>query len=610
MIKKIFVILILLSTLALKFGCAQPNEEIVIEEKKETGNTIFKNDKNDVDETGEKGSSIFKTSGTNDDVTVIFFDNDNIVDKDGENFYRPKKKISNTIGSSDCYMVKSGNIELLVDCGYQSVTSYGSITSEYIYVDEFVKIEMQENLLKKIASVMSEDGVLDYLIVTHADYDHIAGLIVDGGLFDCFLNERKVTDLNGREITFTKINYIIDFDSGLVKNFSDISMDKSTRLVNSDYYQAYVYQRDKLIKKGTKYSPASAFFDNDNLSAQEMNISSDNKNIGMPDKIIKRVEEAKKANPDIVYILDENYDNEVDTSKNNNYKDILDSDLGSLKSIESTNGDNRYYYSLKFNNAELRILYNWHYDYIFHSSFNRNSSDPDSTQISDTSQNIYDSQDANNISVCFEVVKDKFKFLSLGDLGGNGENGLLKYYDGTNILSKVSLFKVSHHGSVYNGENSEKLFSICKPKIIVITGCAMYKNVNWKSSEQDPVVSAMVGRTKIKQELFDNISKAFMNEENQPYILCTNINAVNFDVVNKFESVPFYGDIKIRSSKNKLHLSYSYVGKIKAYVSQEWNADYYQKNNKEFYFKTRDDKNKFISFQNTEWFKNIEFIWR
>lgn len=571
------------------FGCSQNQMQIIYE-------------------SDESGYSLFNIKQNSDDTTVIFFDDDNVMNEDGREFTRPKRRVSNTLGSSDCYMVKSGATELLVDGGYQSITSYGSVKKidedNYQYNDEYIKNECDENLLRKIASVISSDGVLDYLIVTHADFDHIASLIVNGGIFDAFLNHQTVTTFDGNSITFDKINYIIDFDSGLVKKFSDESIDKSKRLVRSDYYQAYTSKRDKLIQSGTNYCPASALFDNDNLRTFKTNIADENKAIAMPDKIIAKLEKTKGT--DIQLILDESYDNGVESKQNNSYDKcaLFSKDIGSIESVDDANSDKRYYYSLKFGSGKLRILYNWHYDYIYRSSFNNDNSD---SQSSDPQENVYDSQDANNISVCFEVVKDGFKFLSLGDLGGNGENGLLKYYKGTKILTDVSLMKASHHGSAYNGENSEELFKLAKPKMIAITGCANYKDPNWESASDDKVVSALVGRTKLSQKLFNNISSAYKGETNQPLIVCTNIDSQRFENdVDYFESAPFYGDIKVRFSDNKMHVSNSYVGSIRPYISLKWNAEYQKKNKKEFTFFTRDGK-KNLSLQNTDWFSAVGF---
>lgn len=543
----------------------------------------------------------------NDGVTTIFFDDDNVVNEDGTAFTRPKRQVTRTIGSSDCYMVKSGNVELLVDGGYQSITSYGAINQSYVYNDEYVKIECQENLLKKIASVISSDGVLDYLIVTHGDYDHIAALIVNGGIFDAFFNKKTITTFDGREVTFNKINYIIDFDSGLVKNFSDKELEKATRLVRSDYYQSYIYQRNLLIQNGTSYCPASAFFNSDILRNKGTYFSKDEKNSGMPDSIVNKLEQAPSG-VGVQYILDEFYDNQVKTTKDSEYinEDILDDEVGSITKTLSVTGEPKYYYSLKFNDAELRILYNWHYDYIYNSSFNRNSSDDDSTQMTDPSNNIYDSQDANNISVCFEIVKNNFKFLSLGDLGGDGENGLLKYYENTSVLTQTTVFKLSHHGSVKKTdltENSEKLFSILKPKIIVGTCCASFKKTEWKNSGDDPVMSALVGRPTTKQRLFTSISSAYSDTNIRPLIMFTNINCCRSQF---FESLPFYGDIKISFNCEKLHVSTSYCGNINAYISQKWNSDYYHDNNEEFSFRTRKNK-KLLSVEETDWFTAIGF---
>lgn len=490
------------------------------------------------------------------------------------------------------------------------MTSYGMVKklndNSYQYNDNFVKNECGENLLKKIASVISSDGILDYLIVTHADFDHIASLVVNGGIFDAFINHQTIEKLNGETVTFNSIKYIIDFDSGLVKKFSDESIDKSKRLIRSDFYQAYISKRNKLVENGTNYCPASAFFNNDNLNSHETIISDENKNIAMPDKIIDKLNKLKGNNNNTQYILDENYDNGVSSTYDSSYNKstLFSKDNGNIKFIDCDDSSKRYYYSLKFNSGELRILYNWHYNYIFHSSFNQNDSD---SQASDPQENIYDSQDANNISVCFEIVKDDFKFLSLGDLGGNGENGLLKYYKDTDILSNISLMKASHHGSTYNGENSKNLLELAKPKMIVITGCANYLNPDWKNASDDIVVSALYGRTKLKQQLFDNISSAYLGTDIKPVIMCTNINSQRFEKgINYFESVPFYGDIKARYSDGYLHVSNSYIGSIKPYISQKWNSDYQKDNDKEFSFYTRNDT-QILSLQDTDWFNKINY---
>lgn len=533
-----------------------------------------------------------------------------MVSKDGKSFSRDSRKTSNSIGSSDCYMIKSGDIELLVDGGYQTMTSSGNISSSYTYNDTFVKKNCANNLLKKIASVISKDGILDYLIVTHADYDHIASLIVDGGILDAFLNQRTITDLNGNKVKFTRINYIIDFDSGLVKKFSNVGLTKELRLVRSDAYQCYVKLREKLIKVGTSYCPASAFFDNANLQSQDVTISDANRALGISDKVAERVKKAE-LNGVTNCLYSEEYKNGITSDEDSSYKDetIFTPEVGNIVSVDLADNSARYYYSLKFNKSELRILYNWHYDYIFHSSFNQNQKgdDGDSTQRQDPIGNIYDSQDANNISVCFEIVSAKFKLLSMGDLGGNGENGLLKYYDGTNVLSNISIYKASHHGSTTNGENSSELFKTIKPNVIVITGCSSYKDANWCDNGDDPVMSALVSRTRVKQDFFSNVLKNYSSKENQPYIFCTNITScVTTNGITGFQSVPFYGDIRIRFNDDKLCLAYSYVGDIAAYKSKDWNADYFQNNKKEYSFKTR-ESNKILSFQNCDWFKTLEY---
>lgn len=134
-------------------------------------------------DTEDCGSRFFNGNGNKKDVSVIFFDNENKVDENGSDYCGPdrkKNRKTNTIGSSDCYRIKSGDTELLVDGGYPlKRTAYVNKRTELI--DSRLEAETKEKLLYKLTSFVSDDGVLDYRIVTHADFDHIASLVVAGG---------------------------------------------------------------------------------------------------------------------------------------------------------------------------------------------------------------------------------------------------------------------------------------------------------------------------------------------------------------------------------------------------------------------------------------------
>lgn len=562
-------------------------------------------------DTEDCGSRFFNGNGNKKDVSVIFFDNENKVDENGSDYCGPdrkKNRKTNTIGSSDCYRIKSGDTELLVDGGYRlDIHASSHINSDYDFRDiDGVMKETQEKILKKMPSFVSNDGVLDYRIVTHADFDHIASLVVTGGVFDAFLGKKqhkkeekttshenqKESKETGQEKKLKQIKYLIDFDSGLVKSLSDSKIDEKKRLIGSSIYQAYVKKREELIKAGTLYCPASALFSD---------VKKENKDEGRPEKVHNDLNSKKNQGlKESDFILSEDTPNRdgirFKFTKDSEYGKNKSSpkEKGELKSVTLPNGSSadvekrkRYYFFFKFGKYELRILYNWHYNYILRQRFDSQDKDQDKDQDK--------GQDANNISVCFEIVGKGFKFLGLGDLGGNGEDGLLRYYTGTDRLSNVTVFKASHHGSVSNKENSQSLFKCIKPKIIVITGCAIYKNPTWKNSQDDQVFPYLNGKVTRKQELFDNISSAFGKGETLPMIRCTNILSY---VNGYFESAPFYGDIKIRYSYPRIHVSRSYQGKISAYVSKERSCE----------FKTRKRK-KILSLQDTDWFKKVKFTY-
>lgn len=512
------------------------------------------------------------------ELNIFFFDIDNINSgKETERTY--KSDASTSVGSYDSYIVKIGNTEILVDCGYQTLNS-GSYTKEeypYKFTHQYLKENVEENVLPKLTSVCT-DGILEYLIVTHSDFDHLSSLCVEGGVIDAFNNKKTVTNLGGASVTLKSINNVIDFNSGVLALHSYYKIDKEKRLCRA-LYQTYLAKIESLVKNGTNYLPAAALFD-ENLVAEDGTLMSlENKLLATPAAMRKNVDERFETT-----ILSETRPNDAaydylnEVPKNRSYLNRVESLGGSLR-IES----DRYYYSIGLkNNAELRILYNWYYDFAYRQSFNDGNR----------------GQPINNPSVCLEVVDRDFKFLTCGDAGGNAEDGLIEYYKDTSILKNVTVYKSSHHGSTTNNENSQNLFEAITPKVIVVTGCA-----------QSPLEVKNVTAAYMKQSFFDNVYAGVHNSdgslvnglESEPYILCTNIdwcrlNESNGILIN--ESKPFYGDIKINNTSNGPRVGYSYKGDIHAFVKTGSGGT--------IDFKTIKD-NKILKVQETEWFKKVGF---
>lgn len=65
----------------------------------------------------------------------------------------------------DCIYIKAGDTDMLVDAG----STEGSMETISAYIDNYVT-----------------DGVLEYVVVTHSDFDHIACFQDDGGIFDTY----------------------------------------------------------------------------------------------------------------------------------------------------------------------------------------------------------------------------------------------------------------------------------------------------------------------------------------------------------------------------------------------------------------------------------------
>jgi hypothetical protein len=559
-----------------------------------------------IEQTNIYGNDIFYGRGN---VDYFFFDDDNLVTNESPDKGTSFKRFLNSksmVKSSDCYMIKSGDVDVLVDCGYQSsFYSHAETSNDFTsFVQENIKNNFESNLIKKIASICT-DGVLDYLIVTHADFDHISSLIVDGGLFDKFLNEETVTSLDNKtNVKLKQISNIIDFDSPLVDLHSYKWTDSSQRLISSDFYQCYKYKRNLLIsKKGTNYLPASALFDDSIVSDSGEKMSKEEKAKAIPDKVQKKISNAGVSGVDLILSQDnpndsaKQYSESKEFKKNNSYSDNVKRLNGSLKY------ENAFYYVIPFNGNELRILYNWHYDYIFRSSFN---SDGSGDETENGGLNFV-SQDVNNISVCLEVVGKGIKFLGNGDLGGNGENSLLKYYASSQILSQITYYKASHHGSTYNGENSQLLFQKITPKVVIVTGCAQpTRDVTHLDPDGYESTNAQIGAPKLTSDFFTNLFTNSSGDKinDNTYVLCNNIMSYNYSSDNGyFISAPFYGDIHLSDWK----LSYSYVGEVKGYISLKFARAYEEKNGKPFTFRTV-ESGKVTSFPKTLWYEKMQYL--
>lgn len=115
-----------------------------------------------------------------------------------------------TLGNSspgDSIYVKAGDVDILIDAG----STTGSVPIIQNYVDQYCK-----------------DGVLEYVIVTHADTDHIAGFAASVGIFELY-----------------ECQTIIDFPL----------TDKDT-----DAYNDYIAKRDKEVQNGAvRYSALECY---------------------------------------------------------------------------------------------------------------------------------------------------------------------------------------------------------------------------------------------------------------------------------------------------------------------------------------------------------------
>ena len=511
---------------------------------------------------------------------VIFFDLENSpsgithYDGDGKPF---DMFYYDGVRPAECYMIKAGNTEILVDAGFEVTDDYTA--SGYKKIANVYR----KTVIKQIEKYCT-DGVLEYMIVTHGDFDHIAGCAADDGLFD------YIYDGN------LSIETIIDFDSDLTEYLcqadgNEIFPSGENRLITTRVAERYRTKRDKLVSdKGVKHIPAAEFFKGTDFLQENTFVNA------MPTLYLKEYYQTFENGQfsdeinmsrltNFCYFADDTivhteYDAEQQQLKHDNYAFTssyknLDANIGQLRSE-----NDRYYYSIPLENGvELRILYNWFYDHFYKHSFN--------------------GRDRNNICVCFEVV-DKYdnKFVSFGDLG-TGEDGVISYYGDTDVLKNVTCFKASHHGSTNNTENSAALYNLMKPEIVVVTGIAQ---INRDIIDQsDPIYEKLSGTASMKKVFFDNILNANPNTQ----IYCTEIarklDLKDDDTTFALIAASFYGNIYVEMYADGPKADCSHKGKVVGYVSS------YSEESKRFKFAIRENGS-LLSFNETEYWKAIYLL--
>ncbi|MDR1905578.1 MAG: MBL fold metallo-hydrolase [Clostridiales bacterium] len=132
--------------------------------------------------------------------------------------------------TGDSVYIKSGDADILIDAGSKN----GSAATITNYLSEYV-----------------EDGVLEYVIATHAHEDHIAGFYSSGS------GVNKITGI---------------FESYEVKTIIDFSMTDKTSPTPTSVYGRYLAARDAEIALGAEHFTALECFNNENGAKRKYEI--------------------------------------------------------------------------------------------------------------------------------------------------------------------------------------------------------------------------------------------------------------------------------------------------------------------------------------------------
>ena len=131
--------------------------------------------------------------------------------------------------AGDCVYVKAGDNDILIDAGSRA----NSVDDIQNYVDQYVT-----------------DGKFEYVIITHADQDHIAGFAAAESIFDLYECQTI--------IDFNKSNKSLTTDSG-----------------GQSLYAKYLANRDEEIQAGAKRYSALDCYNNQNGASRVYNLTED-----------------------------------------------------------------------------------------------------------------------------------------------------------------------------------------------------------------------------------------------------------------------------------------------------------------------------------------------
>ena len=195
----------------------------------------------------EKPSSLEEESSIIDESTVEISTDESSENHEVENVIYEDFQVHflelGVYNTGDCTYIKAGETDVLIDAGAAAASAPVIID----YVNQYCT-----------------DGILEYVITTHAHDDHYTGM---------FGNSKQTTNFFNESISRTGIMYY--YDIGTIIDFSQTTKDPS-----KGNYLKYIEARDYAISQGATHYYASDCF-NETNGAKKSFILDETKNITM-----------------------------------------------------------------------------------------------------------------------------------------------------------------------------------------------------------------------------------------------------------------------------------------------------------------------------------------
>ena len=411
------------------------------------------------------------------------------------------------VGMGDCTYIKYKNIDVIIDSGERETNSEQGVLGWQGIID-YVKNAM--------GNYAQQDNVLDYVVATHSDSDHIGNM---AKIIDAFSTDGY------------KIANIIDFDSVFYQAFYMARYEYDSYVKNKEVFNAF----------SNDMEPAIETADEDNV------IESQSRQALRPYEQAR--DKARKNHGTQYYCVAERY------AFSKTEKE-LDTNPLTKPTIMFNKNKTNLTYDFIHGDLKLRFLYNENYFELL--------TDEEMEKKVCGKDNMDYPYYANSKSVCLMVEYGDSKVLLTGDIeethNMKAETELVNNFASASgaykdLIKDVTLYKAAHHGS--STSNCKELIEYINPKYVGISANANSKSSTsyWNFPRQD-----------VLNTIFEATKNVYVTAFDKDGVINSFYGNITF-VLDKQENVDVKSSVKASDEKAGI---YDEDGNLRGLMDTNW----------------------------------------